>query len=101
MSIGYLLISRKQVLHPFNKQNKQNVTTKFNRMAIEEGKYVQYLGVLIHSPLSWKYHINELGKKVQRVIGIMYKFRHYVPEHLMIILYYSLIYPYLIKLSLH
>ena len=54
------------------------------------------MGILIDSTLSWKYHINELGKKLSRVIGIMYKLRHFVSRELMVSLYYSLIYPYLI-----
>ena len=84
------------IFHAYNKPLHKNITLKINNKAINEEKYVKYLGILIDSTLSWKFHINELGKKVSRVIGVLYKLRHYVNEEIMISIYYSLIYPYLI-----
>lgn len=64
------------IFHPYNKPIRELITLKINRKAISEKNYVKYLGILIDSTLSWKYHINELGKKLSRVTGIMYKLRH-------------------------
>ena len=50
------------------------------------------MGVLLDCNLSWKYHINELSKKLSRTIGIFYKIRHFVPCEILKTLYYSLFY---------
>ena len=57
------------IFHAINKP-KFPVTILINKQAIEEVKYVKYLGVLIDSHLSFKYHIDQLTKKITRGIGI-------------------------------
>ena len=84
------------IFHPYNKPTKELITIKINKKAIAEEKYVKYLGVLIDSTLSWKYHIDNLTKKISRAIGVMYKIRYYVNSSILMNLYYSLIYPYLL-----
>ena len=55
-------------------------------------KLCKVLGVLLDCNLSWKYHINELSKKLSRTNGIFYKIRHLVPYEILKMLYYSLFY---------
>ena len=74
--------------------NRNNI--KVNKKAISEVKYVKYLGILIDSNLSWKYHINNLVKKISRAIGVMYRVRPFVTKNIMMNLYYSLNYPHLL-----
>ena len=62
---------------------------------IKQEKFIKYLGVLIDSHLSWKYHILHISKKIKRCIGILSKIRHSVTNQVLIQLYYSLIYPFL------
>ena len=50
------------IFHARNKP-KVPVTICINRQAIEEVKYVKYLGVLIDSQLTFKNHVDELKKK--------------------------------------
>ena len=57
---------------PINKP-KTPVTILINKEAIDETKYVKYLGILIDSQLTFKQHISELNKKIARAIGILYK----------------------------
>ena len=49
-----------------NNKHKLHVTILINKVAIEEVQYVKYLGVLIDSKLMFKYHIDELNRKVSR-----------------------------------
>ena len=42
-----------------------------NKHAIEEVKFVKYLGVLIDSHLTFKNHIDDLTKKSSRGIGFL------------------------------
>ena len=72
------------------------VTLIINRKAISQANFVKYLGVLIDSNLSWKFHIHELCKKISKTIGIFYKIRQFVNSQILTNLYYAMIYPFLI-----
>ena len=75
------------LFHTFNKPIKENITLKINRIAIQQQKYIKYLGVLLDSTLSWNVHLDNLTKKITRSIGIMYKIRPFVPNNILIKLY--------------
>ena len=57
---------------------------------IHQTKYVKFLGVLVDEHLTWKYHINELSKKLSRTTSIFFELRQYVPLQTLICLYNSL-----------
>ena len=80
---------------PVNKPMK-SITILINKQAISQKDYVKYLGVLIDSRLTFQQHISSITKKVSRTISIMYKLRHFVNKKVLISIYYSLIYPFLI-----
>ena len=44
---------------------------------LEMKDYVKYLGLLIDSNLSWKYHIESICHKISKSIGIIAKIQHY------------------------
>ena len=64
-------------------------------MNIQEVSTVKYLGVTFDSNLTWKNHVNELCLKLSKTVGIFSKLRYYVNVDILIMLYYSLIYPFL------
>ena len=68
------------------------VIVKFGRKKIQRENCVKFLGVLLDANLSWKYHINELLKKLSRTLGLFYKIRYYLPLEILKQLYYSLFY---------
>ena len=74
--------------------NKRKVTLpiflKIGRRKIKEENYVRFLGVLLDSTLSWKYHMSELSKKLARTVGLFYKIRHYAPRDTLVLLYYAI-----------
>ena len=57
--------------------------------------HVKYLGVLLDSNLSWKFHINIVALKVSRTVGVVARLRHFVPHTTLLNIYQSLIRPYL------
>ena len=83
------------IFHAINKP-KVPVTILINKFAIEETKYVKYLGILIDPQLSLKFHIDELSKKVFRSIGILFKLIHFVTIKILLNIYYAIIYPFLL-----
>ena len=83
------------IFHPFNKPIKQTVTLILQRKAIEEVKYIKYLGVMIDGTLTWKHHINKVKVTLSRLCGLFYKIRPYVNKNIIKMLYNSLVYPHL------
>ena len=80
------------IFHPYNKPLEDLITIKINKKAIVEKQFIKYLGVIIDSSLSWKYHISNISKKISRAIGIMYKLSPYLHLNGLKNVYYSLIY---------
>ena len=83
------------IFAPINKR-KATVTILINKIAIDEVQHVKYLGVLIDSQLTFKYHIEEMNKKVSRAIGVLYKLRPFVTSKIVTNVYYAIIYPFLL-----
>lgn len=59
---------------------------------MEESKF---LGIIIDQHLTWKNHIEYVVKKIIRTTGLLCRIRFYIDQSLLIMLYNSLIYPYL------
>ena len=78
------------LFHSPRKKLPDIVILKFGKKRIQMTKYVKFLGVLLDEHLTWKYHINELSKKLSKSCGIFFKIRHYVPLSTLICLYNSL-----------
>ena len=89
------------IFHPFQRKPDYNVTLKMydNDLKIltslERKHYVKYLGVLIDSHLSWRYHIEYISSKISKGVGIIARLRHFVPTSTLFKLYRSLIEPYI------
>jgi len=56
---------------------------------------VKFLGVYIDSKLSFRLHVDMVCGKVARSVGVVRRVSPYVPSHVLIKLYYGLIYPHL------
>ena len=63
--------------------------------SLECKDHVKYLGVLLDSHLSWKYHIDNVALKISRIIGVIARLRHLVPFTTQFSFYRSLVLPYL------
>ena len=64
-------------------------------MEIEQLKTVKFLGVLIDEDMKWKSHISNILTNVSRNVGIINKMRDYLPQHILLLLYNSLVLPHL------
>ena len=63
--------------------------------SLERKDHIKYLGVMIDSALTWKYHISYVCAKLSRNTGVISKLRHYLPLKQLTQIYYNLIYPYI------
>ena len=51
------------------------ITLTLNRTQIFDSTKIRYLGVILDNKLTWKFHIFELSKKLNRAVGMLYKLR--------------------------
>ena len=73
-----------------------------NAMLFFDGEQVQFntsgkfLGLIIDSSLNYRDHILMICNKISKTIGIFNKLKQNVPGYILLNLYYTLIYPYLL-----
>ena len=78
------------IFRPPRKSITDRVVLTLNRTKIYESTKIKYLGIILDSRLTWKEHIDELAKKLNRSIGILYKTRNYCPLQIRKTLYFSI-----------
>ena len=61
--------------------------------SLECKEHVKYLGILLDSSLSWKFHIEYVALKISKIIGVIARLRHFVPLCTLLNIYRSLIFP--------
>ena len=62
-------------------------------VTLERKDYVKYLGILIHSHLTFRYHIEHITVKISKNMAMPAKLRHFVPRKTLIQIFQSLIFP--------
>ena len=67
----------------------------FDDTPLDEVSSIKFLGIWVDNKLSWKYHINNICKTISRNMCVVNKLKHYLPSSVLLILYFSLILPYL------
>lgn len=85
----YVLFTHNYIQIPEN----QNIT--IGNEIIERKETVKFLGMYIDSKLEWHDHIKYVKNKISSSLYAMRKVRHVLRTNHLLILYYSLIYPYI------
>ena len=83
------------LFRPPKRNLDKRIVLKLNRTKIYESNKIKYLGIILDSRLSWRDHINELTKKLNRAVGIVYKIRSDCTNKVLLSLYYSLFHSHL------
>ncbi len=78
------------VFRPPKRQLNQRIVLKLNGTKIYESQKIKYLGVILDPRLCWNHHINELSKKLNRAIGMIYKIRCDCTKEVLLSLYFSI-----------
>jgi tetrahydromethanopterin S-methyltransferase subunit G len=66
-----------------------------NGQNIDRVKEFDFLGLTIDENLNWTCHVQKIGNKISRSLGIINKLKRFLPMHVLKILYNSLILPHL------
>ena len=84
------------IFHNQGKNINTNIPViKIKDIFIDRVQNFNFLGVNLNENLNWNSHIDQISIKISRCLGIMYKLKNVLPIHILKILYYSLILPYL------
>ena len=71
-------------------------TVYLNNVPVKRCDNEVFLGIVLDDRLNFSLHIGVISRKISRSAGILYKLRDVVPNTVLLSLYYSLVYPYLI-----
>ena len=69
---------------------------QLNNNKIKVELFGEFLGLTIDSNVKFINHIENIRNKISRCVGIFYKMKDHVPCKVLVNLYYSLVYPYLL-----
>ena len=86
--------TKAMLFHPHQKKISKP-TLKINDKIIEFVPNFNFLGMNFSENLSWKPHIDNICNEISRSIGILNKLKYYIPLHIRINIYNSLILPYI------
>ena len=76
------------------KINDVNVVMQQN--TIDRVNSPKFLGLIIDDKLKWHEHIQHVKQKISRLVGILYKIRHYLNKQTLLNMCYTFVFPYLI-----
>ena len=70
----------------FHKHNKvvPTLDLNINGSTIDQVSTFKFLSLHINSQLAWQTHINEISKRISRVIGLLYKMQHILPKNILL-----------------
>ena len=79
---GLKLNTNKSKYMIFGKPNKNIpvLQLRINNPNIDEVQNYNFLGLQVSSDITWNLHINEISKKVSRIIGVLKKLQLIVPK---------------------
>ena len=63
--------------------------------AIERTESINFLGILIHESLDWKFHIMNIHSKLSRTIGVLSKLKCFLPLDILVYIYNAIMLPHL------
>lgn len=78
-----------------NKNSEHNMNIHIDGAPIKRVDSTKFLGVHIDQYLNFAKHINELGKKLSKIVGLLFKVRNFLPLQALLTLYRSLFEPHL------
>ena len=91
------LNAQKTKLIVFHRKQKHcvEINVQINGTQIERVESFIFLGIMLDENLTWKSHIEMVGKTISKVTAILYRLKNIFPENVLFVLYNSLIVSYI------
>ena len=84
----------KYMLFRYSQRSANSLPTlsiKIEGITIEKVNSFNFLGITLNENMSWKNHINNIGRKISKIIGTMCRIKKFVNTHILLKIYNSLI----------
>ena len=81
------------IFHFKQKKILINPNIKIDNKELSFVDQYKFLGLKIDNCLSWNDHINYIANKMSKINGILSKTKHFLPKHILLMMYNSLILP--------
>ena len=88
-------VSKTKFMVFHKRRDVPELNLSLNNINIESVSHFTFLGIILDTALSWKYHINMIAIKISKVIGILHKLKYIFPKNILLTIYKSLILPHL------
>ena len=75
--------------------NDFDYNIKIDGITLEKKDYTKFLGITIDTHLTWNNHISNITSHIAKGIGILYRIKHLLPYKSLLMLYNTLILPYI------
>ena len=72
-----------------------DLNIKINNYSIERINEFNFLGLTVNSTMTWDAHVSKISIKVARIIGVLNKLKHFLPQYTLRTIYNALITPHL------
>ena len=81
----------------FHMHNKKvnTLTPKIINTIIEKVEEFNFLGLTLDTHVNWKKHTEKVSNKCSRIIGILYRLKHTLPQRIKLMMYNSLLLPHI------
>ena len=77
------------------RKGNHSFSLSFGGQPLTQSNVTKFLGVYLDQHLTWKYHINFVCKQIAKSVGVLSRVRFYLSFKTKLMLYYTLIYPYI------
>ena len=88
-------VSKTKFIIFHKRRDVPDLNLSLNNINIESVSHFTFLGIILDTALSWKYHTNMIAIKISKVIGILHKLKYIFPKNILLKIYKSLILPHL------
>ena len=88
-------VSKTKFMVFYKRRDVPELNLSLNNINIKSVSHFTFLGIILDTGLSWKYHINMTAMKISKVIGILHKLKYIFPKDILPTIYKSLSLPHL------
>ena len=82
------------IFHPYQR-TICNINIQIDNKVLTSVNTTKFLGVIIDKNINWKPHIQKVKLCISKIVGVMYKLKDFIPKHVLLSLYKTLLLPHL------
>ena len=80
-------VSKTKFMIFHKRRDVPDLNLSLNKINIESVSHFTFLGIILDTALSWKYHTNMIAIKISKVIDILHKLKYIFPIDILLTIY--------------